>query len=154
MTTTAKTQPLPSLRDFPQSDVVIYDGNCKFCTKQVRKLLRFDGKNRLSFVSLHDPIVAELFPDLSHDQLMEQMYVIPRSDSAQHDKRLAGAAAVRFLTCRLPKLWIFAPLMHIPFTLPIWQWLYRQVAKRRYRIANRAGEVCDDDGTCKLHMKS
>ena len=154
MITTEQTQTLPSPRDFPESDIVIYDGNCRFCVNQVRSLLRFDGRNRISFVSLHDPFVAEQFPDLSHDQLMEQMFLIRRQESDQHDKRLAGAAAIRYLTRRLPKLWIFAPLMHIPFTLPIWQWLYRQVAKRRYQIANRAGEVCDDDEACKLHMKS
>ena len=145
---------LPSPRDLPASDIVIYDGKCSFCTNQVRNLLRFDGGQRLSFVSLHDPLVAEQFPDLSHDQLMEQMYLIPRVGSAQHDQRLGGAAAIRYLTCRLPMLWAFAPLIHIPFTMPIWQWLYRQVAKRRYRIANRAGEACDNDGTCKLHVKN
>ena len=153
MTTTEQSELLPTPRDFPQSDIVVYDGNCQFCTNQVRNLLRFDGQNRLSFISLHDPLVAERFPDLSHDQLMEQMYLIPGPDSRQHEKRFAGAAAIRYLTVRLPKLWVFAPLLHIPFTLPIWQWLYRQVAQRRYQIANRTGEACDDESACKLHIK-
>jgi predicted DCC family thiol-disulfide oxidoreductase YuxK len=40
--------------------------------------------------------------------------------------------------------------MHIPFSLPLWQWCYRQVAKRRYRIAGK--DACDGD-SCKVHYK-
>jgi predicted DCC family thiol-disulfide oxidoreductase YuxK len=141
---------LPSPQDHPRADIVIYDGKCVFCTRQVRQLLRLDGRQRLAFVSLHDPMVAASFPDLTHDQMMEQIYLIPHD---QPDRRLGGAAVIRYLTTRLPKLWVFAPLLHLPFSLPLWQWAYRQVAKRRYRIANKAGEACDDDGTCGLHFK-
>jgi hypothetical protein len=47
----------------------------------------------------------------------------------------------------LPRLWCLAPLLHIPGSLPLWQFLYRQVAKRRYKIAG----TCED-GTCRLHQ--
>lgn len=116
---------------------------------QVRNLKKFDGKNRLSFVSLHDPMVETLCPDLSHDDLMKQMYL--RTVAGQV---YGGAAALRYLTRRLPRLWIFAPLMHIPFSLPFWQWAYAQVAKRRYKIANKNGEACDpeSEGTCAVHF--
>jgi predicted DCC family thiol-disulfide oxidoreductase YuxK len=89
---------------------------------------------------LHSPAVGERYPDLPHEQLMQQMYVIDRSG-----ERRGGAAAVRYLSRRLPTLWILAPLLHIPFTLPVWHWLYGLVAKRRYRLPG--GEVCEDD-TC------
>jgi predicted DCC family thiol-disulfide oxidoreductase YuxK len=144
---------LPSPHDFPKSDVVIFDGNCVFCTGQVENLKRLDGKNRLSFVSLHDPFVTEHFPDLSFERMMEQIYVVPKLDSGFTSVRLGGAAALRYLSRRLPKLWILAPALHIPFTLPIWQWCYQQVAKRRYRIAGKTGTACDDSGTCDVHFK-
>lgn len=139
---------LPTVQDFPESDVVIFDGKCVFCTRQVKNLRWFDGKNRLAFISLHDPYVTEQFPDLTHDQMMEQMYVVSRSSG----KKFGGAAAIRYLSTRLPRLWILAPVMHIPFTMPIWQWAYQQVAKRRYKIANRDGDACDEDGACKVHF--
>lgn len=139
--------------EFPQSDVVIYDGNCLFCAGQVENLARLDGKKRLTFISLHDPFVAENFPDLSHDEMMDQLYLVPGSPNGYTSARYGGAAAIRFLSCRLPSLWVLAPLMHLPFTLPIWQWCYRQVAKRRYRIAGKKGEACDEDGACELHFK-
>ena len=129
----------------PGSDVVIFDGNCRFCQQQVKRLDRFDAGNRLSFLSLHDPRITNLCPDLSHDQLMQQMYVIDRSG-----KRHGGAAAVRYLSRRLPRLWWLAPLLHIPFSLPLWQWAYQKVAVRRYRLAAHGDGDCTD--ACEIHM--
>jgi predicted DCC family thiol-disulfide oxidoreductase YuxK len=42
-----------------------------------------------------------------------------------------------------------APVVHVPFSLPLWQFLYRQVARHRYRW----GQVnqCDDDA-CNVHF--
>ncbi|MGC4003208.1 MAG: hypothetical protein QM811_08770 [Pirellulales bacterium] len=46
-------------------------------------------------------------------------------------------------------MWVLAPLLHIPFSLPLWQWGYDQVAKRRYRW----GKVDDcADGACAIHF--
>jgi predicted DCC family thiol-disulfide oxidoreductase YuxK len=137
---------LPTPADRPSADVVIFDGRCVFCTGQVRNLLKLDGKGRLAFMSLHDPEVVQRFPNLTYDQMMKQMYVID-SDGNQY----GGARAVRYLSRRLPKLWILAPLTHIPFTLPIQQWVYDQVAKRRYKIANKDGAECEG-GTCSVHF--
>lgn len=140
----------PGPDEYPSADIVLYDGKCVFCTAGVRQLQWLDGKNRLVFVSLHDPIATERFPDLTLAQLMEQIYLIPNADT---QRRLGGAEAIRYLSCRLPKLWVLAPLLHIPFSLPIWQWCYRQIAIRRYWIANKNGAGCDDNGTCDLHQR-
>jgi predicted DCC family thiol-disulfide oxidoreductase YuxK len=74
---TAESQvPLPGVNDRPKADVLIYDGQCVFCRGQVERLAAWDGRESLAFLSLHDPLVAERYPDLTHEQLMEQMYVI------------------------------------------------------------------------------
>ena len=52
-------------------------------------------------MSLHDPLVGERFPDLTHEQLMEQMYVVDRAG-----RRHGGAGAIRYLSRRLPRLWV------------------------------------------------
>jgi len=36
--------------------------------------------------------------------------------------------------------------------LPIQQWFYNQVAKRRYKIANTDGLECED-GACAIHFE-
>ncbi|HUE70050.1 MAG TPA: DUF393 domain-containing protein [Pirellulaceae bacterium] len=150
MTTVAtipKKVPLPSPAERPEADIVIYDGDCRFCTGQVENLARWDSRGRLAFLSLHDQDVAKRFPDLTYDQLMEEIYVVDSKGN-----RYRGADAFRYLTTRLPRLYLLAPLMHLPFTLPLWRWGYRQVAKRRYRIAGKTGEGCEDDA-CKVHLR-
>jgi predicted DCC family thiol-disulfide oxidoreductase YuxK len=141
---------LPTPAENPDADIVIFDGHCKFCTGQVQRLARWDGKGRrLAFLSLHDPEVAKRFPDLTYDQLMEEMVVVDK-----RGRRHAGAAAFRYLTTRLPRLYVLAPLMHLPFTLPLWRWGYKQVAKHRYLLMGKtkAADTCDDDA-CRVHFK-
>lgn len=143
---------LPSPHNLPLADLVIFDGNCAFCLAQVKKLRDLDGKNRLAFISLHDEFVRDHMPDLSHEQMMAQMYVVPKSENGYSRQRFGGAAAVRYLTRRLPRLWILAPLFHIPFTQPVQQWCYRQIARRRYKLAGTTGMTCGN-GTCDLHFQ-
>jgi predicted DCC family thiol-disulfide oxidoreductase YuxK len=126
------------------TDVVLYDGECRFCCSQINILRRLDGKKRLRFVSLHEPEVQENYPDLSREQLMEQMWIV-----SPDGQKFGGADAVRYLSRRLPMLYPFAPLLHLPFTMPLWRWMYRLVAKYRYRIA---GKNCDN-GSCSIHAK-
>jgi predicted DCC family thiol-disulfide oxidoreductase YuxK len=142
----AQPMHLPSPADLPDAPVLIYDGHCKFCTGQVKNLARWDGKGRVAFLSLHDPEVSKRWPDLTHAMLMEQMYLID-----PQGKPHAGAAAFRYLTRQLPRLWILAPLLHVPFMLPVWQFFYRQIAKRRYMLG-KTTDSCDDGG-CKVHFK-
>ena len=123
-------------------DMVIFDGECQFCRKSVETLRRLDVAKRLEFVSLHSPVIAAKFPDLSHEMLMEQMWVVSKAGM-----RYGGADAIRYLSRTIPTLFAIAPLMHIPLTRPLWRALYRAVASRRYRLAaSRCG-----DGTCSLH---
>lgn len=136
---------LPRPSDRPAADVVIFDGRCRLCQAQVRRLARWDLLRRLAFLSLHDPEVAARWPDLRHDELMQNMYLVDA-----RGRRYKGAAALRVLSRRLPPLWPLAPLLHLPGTLGMWQWLYQQVARRRYRFGQAA--ACDD-GACHLHVR-
>jgi len=138
----------PSPIDLPSADVVIYDGKCVFCRKSIGWLQAWVSKDQLAFISLHDPWVAEFAPELTYQQLMDQVWLVSREDGSTH----GGAEMVRYLSTRSWKLWLAAPLMYIPGSMPLWQWMYQQVAKRRYKIANKNGEPCDEDGTCNIHF--
>jgi predicted DCC family thiol-disulfide oxidoreductase YuxK len=52
---------------------------------------------------------------------------------------------VRYLSRRLVLLWPLALLLHVPGSMPLWQWLYRVVARNRYRIAGSCAE-----GSCRI----
>jgi predicted DCC family thiol-disulfide oxidoreductase YuxK len=134
---------LPGPDQRPLADVLIYDGQCRICTAQVGLIERWFAAGRLAYLSLHDARVATRYPDLSHDELMRQMYIVDR-----WGRRYGGAGAVRYLSRRLPRLWWLAPLLYAPGSMPLWQWLYRQVANRRYRFGSV--EACDD-ASCRLH---
>ena len=135
---------LPDPDAFSDADVVIYDGHCNFCRSQINTLHRFDCcGHRLAYLSLHDPRTSRRYPDLTHEMLMEQMYVIDRQG-----QRHEGSNAVRYLTRRLPTLWIAAPLLHLPGSASLWRWMYQQVAKRRYKLA---GKSCDGD-SCSIDL--
>jgi predicted DCC family thiol-disulfide oxidoreductase YuxK len=146
MTTQLTDRPrldLPRPDDRPDADVVIYDGECRICSAQIARLARLDRAGRLAFLSLHDPDVAARYPDLSHEALMADMYLID-----QAGRRYRGAEVLRYLSAQLPMLWWAAPLLHLPGTLPIWQRLYRLFAKRRYRFGKV--ESCEN-GSCRIH---
>lgn len=146
---------LPAPADNPHADIVIYDGDCQFCTRQVKRLHWLDRGRRLTFLSLHDPAVARLLPELSHDELMKEMLVLPASDGSQQPRRsYGGAAAARYLSRRLPLLWWLAPLLHIPGSLPLWSWGYQLVARNRYRWNKARGKTDCSSGSCDLHFRS
>ena len=137
-------QSLPDPAQRPQAAVVIWDGQCKFCLSQVQRLRRFDLFGQLAYLSLHDPRVAERYPDLSHADLMNQMWVVTRDG-----RKFGGADAGRYLSRKLPGLWWLAPLLHIPLSMPLWRWLYGRIAERRYRIS---GITCDSEDSCRIHL--
>jgi predicted DCC family thiol-disulfide oxidoreductase YuxK len=122
------------------SATVIFDGRCRFCRAQIDVIRRLDVGGRLTFVSLHDPSVAGRFPDLGQAQLMQRLYVVDSTG-----QRHGGAAALRVIARRLPLLWWAAVPLHVPGSLPLWEFLYRQVATRRYWFGRRidcADDVC------------
>lgn len=134
---------LPTPQEVANADVVIYDGHCSFCRARVKQLAWLDRGRRLAFLSLHDPEVKKRYPDLTYDQLMKEMYVVDR-----HGGRHPGAAGFRYLSRHMPLLFPIAPLMHIPFSMPLWQAIYGLVARNRYLFGKI--EECED-GACKLH---
>lgn len=136
---------LPKPGQRPGSDVVIYDGDCVICTGGVKILYRLDWFKKLSYLSLHDDRVSEVAPDLSFEQMMEEMWVIDHQA-----RKHSGAEAFRYLTRRLVLLWPAMPLLHIPGSLPFWKWLYQKVASARYRFGKMSGEDCGD--ACQVHF--
>lgn len=127
-------------RTKPVRDTVLYDGQCGFCRRRVANLRRADLWHRLAFTSLHDESVTHDFPEIPRERLHDEMVVIDT-----HGQVRGGATAVRYLSRRLPLLWPLAPFLHIPGTLPVWNWLYRLVARNRMRISG----TCET-GTCRL----
>ncbi|MEM9351407.1 MAG: DUF393 domain-containing protein [Planctomycetota bacterium] len=133
---------LPSPAERPETDVVVYDGDCGFCRAQVDRLLWWDCQGKLSYLSLHDPEVARRWPDLSRDRLMEGMCVVDTSGG-----RHWGPEAVRYLTSRLRRLWWATPLTYFPGSMLLMRPAYRWIARNRYWLS---GATCETDA-CSLN---
>lgn len=134
---------LPTPAERPTASVLLFDGHCRFCQAAVRRLQRLDTRGQLAFLSLHEPEVPERYPDLTHEQLMADMYLVD-----PHGGRHRGVEAYRYMSLHLPWLMPLAPILWFPFSLPVWSYLYRQVAKRRYLIFGKA-QSCDS-GACRV----
>src|SRR3954454_12222547 len=112
---TAEPTYLPTPAERPGSDVVIYDGQCRICTAQIRRLPWWDCQGKLSYLSLHDAEVARRWPDLTYDRMMQEMVIIDQCGG-----RHWGPEAVRYLTTRLRRLWGGAAPLLLPCrTLPL-----------------------------------
>ena len=96
-------------------DTILFDGQCRFCQAHIRAVQRAGGGRQFAYVSLHDPEAAKWVADIAPSQVMREMYVITRSGH-----RLGGIDAVRYVTRRLPLLWPFALILHIPGTRRLW----------------------------------
>lgn len=128
-------------RTKPTQDTVLYDGECEFCRRRIANLRCVDLGKWLAFTSLHDPAVARDYPEIPRERLLEEMVVVDTLGRAR-----AGAEAVRYLSRSLPPLWPLAILLHIPGSLPIWDGLYRLVARNRMRLSGScAGGTCRRD---------
>jgi predicted DCC family thiol-disulfide oxidoreductase YuxK len=137
---------LPSPRERPLADVVIYDGQCRVCSDMVARLNRWDSRGRLAYLSLHDAEMAQRYPDLNHDDLMREIYLVD-SDGARH----RGVGALEEICRRVPRLRPLLPLFRLPGGARTLGWFYRLFARMRYRFGRTA--ACDDH-TCQVHFGS
>jgi predicted DCC family thiol-disulfide oxidoreductase YuxK len=140
---------LPKQTTPPGSNVLLYDGFCKFCTAQSKNLLALARKGAVEAISFQDTGVLDRFPGVTHDACMEAMHLI-----TQQGRIYRGfEAAVRAVATRRV-IGLVAYGYYFPGIRQICDWAYRRVAARRYEIMGKAiaaGEC--DGGTCSIHAR-
>jgi predicted DCC family thiol-disulfide oxidoreductase YuxK len=144
----ASTATIPTTTQPPGTNVVLYDGLCRFCTAQMRKLLWLARPGSVEAVSFQEPGALDRFPGLTHDICMQAMCLITP------DGRIYRGceAAVRAVATR-PLLRPFAYVYYVPGVKQLCDWAYRVIAANRYRIMGKT--VVEDGcagGTCALHF--
>ena len=117
--------------------VIVYDGACPFCRKQVARIRRRDRNGVFEFVPKQTPGLTVRFPRLAEGDFNTGMRLID-PDGTIH----VGADAVYEIARRLPLSRWVAPLYRVP---PI-RWAARRfygwIAANRYRFSRRE---CDMD---------
>jgi predicted DCC family thiol-disulfide oxidoreductase YuxK len=115
---------------------VIYDGDCKVCSRIVKLLARWDRDRELEIIPSQAPDVHARFPWIPPRAYVESMQVVRASDG----KTWQGADALEELLDVLPKGRLVSWLFEVPFVRPLTGRLYRWFARNRYRLG--CGEHC------------
>lgn len=150
MTNSPPLRPLPP-EGFPDlgggQDLLLYDGDCRFCRASAGRLTRLAGP-KLRLVSLHEPGLLEALA-ISQEAAMQAMHLVTPEGRVFRGLE----AAVQALRHR-PIVGVLAKAYYLPGLRQLGDLGYRLVARYRYAIMGRAvaaGEC--DGGSCKLHLK-
>jgi lipase maturation factor 1 len=110
----------------PPKAVMIYDGDCKFCSLWIHRWQQLTGDS-LDYLPFQDPSVAVRFPEVPRDQSMTAVQLV-EPDGLVY----AGAEAVfRALGHQPHERWLREWYEHSPVFTHVTEWGYRLVARNR-----------------------
>lgn len=114
--------------------VIVYDGSCSFCRRQVSRIQRWDKRGRFELLARQSAGIEDRFPRLAEAEFNTGMRLI------EPDGRIfVGADAVYHIARALPFWRAFAWLYRVPGIHALARWAYAWVAARRLRLA----EACE-----------
>ncbi|MCB1167641.1 MAG: DUF393 domain-containing protein [Leptospiraceae bacterium] len=123
-----------------QGPIVFFDGVCNICNRSVNTLLNLDKKGKLRYASLQGDLSESLFGKLVGDPDSVRLTV------QKHESRLTildGFDAFLEITVLLfPWSRPFLFLFRIPPLIYPGRWVYKWVARNRYRWFGKR-EFCD-----------
>ena len=115
------------MTNWPDDDVILYDGVCVFCSRWVRFVAMRDGDRRFRFTAIQSPYGARLAQAFSIDPDDPDTNAVVHGDVAY----FKSDAALTVLSHLAGFGWT-----RVLFLVPKWlrDALYNLVAKNRYRI--------------------
>ena len=114
---------------------LIYDGDCRMCSRLTDALRRWDAQGNIEIVSFQTPGVMTRFPWIPERAFAEAMQLVgPGGETWQ------GSAAVEELLSILPRGRWIAWIYHVPFVRALAERVYRWIARNRHRLG--CGEHC------------
>ena len=108
---------------------VVFDGDCKVCTRLSRALVKWDGGRQLEIVSSQQPGVMARFPWIPPRAYADALQLVAADGTTWQ-----GAAAVEQLLNVLPRGRWIAWIFKVPFARTIADRFYRWFARNRYRL--------------------
>jgi predicted DCC family thiol-disulfide oxidoreductase YuxK len=108
---------------------VVYDGDCKVCTRLAGVLRKWDGGRLLEVVSSQQAGVPARFPWIPAHAYAEALQLVAADGTTWQ-----GAAAIEQLLTVLPRGKLIAWIFRIPFVRTIADRFYRWFARNRYRL--------------------
>jgi len=121
----------------PDTNVVIYDGDCPLCTFQMKLLTWMDWLNITTLLPIADPKVQALAPQLKREDLMAAIHCLDKKGNIHR-----GARCIRFVSLRMPLLIPLALVLWIPGVIWIAEKIYEWVSNNRLILSKLFG--CKD----------
>lgn len=119
--------------------VLLYDGDCGFCSSIVRFVLDHERRHTLAFAALESPYAKRLLAGRPDLQGVDSVVWVERDDPASPLRILVRSTAALRLASYLGGGWrLLAVLWLVP--RPLRDGIYRLVAGNRHRISG--GERC------------
>jgi predicted DCC family thiol-disulfide oxidoreductase YuxK len=127
----------------PGHDVILFDGHCRLCQGGAKQLKQLLGARGTELRSFREEGVLAAYPGISLERCENAIQLV------QADGRVYEGAEA--LVHALGRRWWGKPLFayYVPGLRQLSDFLYRVVARYRFRIAGRA---CPD-GACAVHFK-
>ena len=132
----------PEAKGDPDRPVVVYDGKCPFCLKQVERMKRRDSSGAFEYTQRQADGLELRFPRLAEGKFDTGMRLV-HSDGAIS----VGADAVYHIARRLDRWRLLAWLYRIPLLKSLCRVAYAWVAANRYRLAKKCQtQACKTGG--------
>ena len=108
---------------------VVFDGDCRVCTKLTKVLRSWDRTQQLEIVSSQQPGVQARFPWIPARAYVEALQLIAADGTTWQ-----GAAAIEQLLNVLPRGGWIAWIFRIPFVRTLADRFYKWFARNRYKM--------------------
>jgi predicted DCC family thiol-disulfide oxidoreductase YuxK len=126
-----------TLPNFPNKDIILFDGVCNFCNSSINLVIDQDPQKVFVFASLQSEITQELFEILNYKPLNNSYLnsVLLISNNTVYEKSEASL----LIASKLPGAWKWFRILRI---LPISfrDFFYDIVAKNRYWIFGKSDQ--------------
>ena len=133
--------------DPPTRYVILFDGLCRFCTRQSQRLVSLARPGAVEVVNFQEAGALDRFPGITHDDCMKAMHLIEPNGRVSKGPE----AIVRTLATRPMFRWLPA-IYYLPGLRSFLHCLYTLVASNRYRIWGKTKPSAECiEGTCNLH---
>jgi predicted DCC family thiol-disulfide oxidoreductase YuxK len=121
--------------------LVVYDGECGFCNRSIRWMLRRDRKNRLRFAPSSSPAAAQLLASHGVHAFGENpgpdTILVFRNTGTPLETLLVRSNALLACLKVLPQPWPIVAAIARLIPRPVRESAYRLIARWRYRIWGR-----------------
>jgi predicted DCC family thiol-disulfide oxidoreductase YuxK len=108
---------------------VVFDGDCKVCTRLSKVLRDWDRRRELEVVSSQQPGVMARFPWIPARAYADALQLVAADGTTWQ-----GAAAIEQLLTVLPRGRLISWVFKVPFVRTLADRFYRWFARNRYRL--------------------